>query len=64
VLEYWLRFEYRDRDRLDVAVWQSKFARRRLPGDFIISYKTDTGENSGIILNYAEKTEIRPWPPD
>jgi hypothetical protein len=63
VLEYWLRFEYRGRDKVDVEIWQTKYALRRHSADFIISYKGRTANNNGIMLEYSEKTEILPWPP-
>lgn len=63
VLEYWLRFEYRDRDLADAARWCEKYERRLHRSDFIISYDACTENNDGIVLKYTEKSEILPWPP-
>jgi len=63
VLEYWLRFDYADRDRRDAAIWRAKYALRRNTADFVISYKSVTRINDGNQLDFGEKTEILPWPP-
>lgn len=63
VLEYWLRFDYRWRDRRDVDYWRAKYAQRRNASDFVISYKTSTQRNDCLILDFGEKVEILPWPP-
>jgi hypothetical protein len=63
VLEYWLRFEYTEQDKLDASLWQMKYAQRRNCSDFVISYEGITVENNGIILAYHEKSTILPWPP-
>lgn len=60
VMEYWLRFEYFDRDREDVRIWRAKYARRLNREDFVISYVSHTRKNDGKTLEYFEKTEIRP----
>ena len=64
VLEYWLRFDYSWRDRQDAQSWRAKYALRRNSADFVISYQAVTLENNGTRLNFSEKTEILPWPPD
>jgi len=63
VMEYWLRFEYRGRDKADAAIWRQRYAQRRNRDDFVISYHAYTRINDGIILDYGEKSEILPWPP-
>lgn len=63
VIEYWLRFEYRNRDKSDAAAWREKYERRLNPSDFIISYEACTEKNNGAMLKYVETSEILPWPP-
>lgn len=63
VLEYWLRFEYTEQDKMDASLWQLKYAQRRNCSDFVISYEGLTEENSGITLAYHEILRILPWPP-
>jgi hypothetical protein len=63
VLEYWLRFQYSDRGEDDLDYWRKRYELRLHPSDFIISYKASTEKNDGTVLDFAEKTEILPWPP-
>ena len=63
VLEYWLSGVPHGRDKKDAAFWAARYARRLNGESFLISYKATEFRNDGIVLNYAEKTEIIPWPP-
>ncbi len=63
VVEYWLRFDYHWRDKVDAQDWQKKYALRRKPDGFVISYKANTERNDGTCLFFSECTEILPWPP-
>lgn len=63
VLEYWLRFDYRWRDKQDAENWRAKYSLRRNREDFVISYNALTEKNDETFLHYEEKTEILPWPP-
>lgn len=63
VVEYWLRFDDRDRNKADVALWKERYERRGNREDFIISYESRTAKNNGRSLEFTEKTEILPWPP-
>ncbi len=63
VVEYWLRFDYASREKSDLEIWMAKYAVRRHPENFVISYTANTEKNDGIILFYAERTQILPWPP-
>ena len=63
VVESWLSGGYYGRDPADVKIWQDRYARRRNPAQFVISYQSLTTKNNGTILEFTEKSEIQPWPP-
>lgn len=63
VMEYWLRYAYRDQDRADAELWAARYQQRLHRDDFVISYEHRVVQNTETTLEFWEKTEIRPWPP-
>ena len=63
VMEYWLRFAYRDQDREDAELWAARYRQRLHREDFVISYEHRVAQNTETTLEFWEKTEILPWPP-
>lgn len=63
VMEYWLRYAYRNQDREDAELWAARYRQRLHREDFIISYEHRVVQNTENTLEFWEKTEILPWPP-
>lgn len=63
VVEAWLSGRYHWRDPEDVETWRRKYALRRDPSRFVISYTSITANNNAFLLEFTEKSEIQPWPP-
>ncbi|MBX3721474.1 MAG: hypothetical protein KF713_06505 [Turneriella sp.] len=64
VVESWLSVPFIGRDMTEVEFWKSKYAKRRHPHDFIITYASKIMKNEEFCLAYAEEYQIKPWPPD
>lgn len=52
------------RDKEDAENWRALYHRRKNREDFTISYESRTVKCGFGVFEYAEKTEIQPWPPD
>ncbi len=64
VTEDWLRNDFYWRDKADVEIWNAKYRQRKNRSEFIISYASRTEKNDAVALEYVEKYQIEPWPPD
>ncbi len=63
VVERWLSIDYEGRSPDDVEFWKSKYEKRRVIANFIISYDNLTPRNDATVLAFEEKLEFEPWPP-
>jgi hypothetical protein len=64
VLEVWMSVDFYWRDKEDAENWRALYHRRKNREDFTISYESRTVKCGFGVFEYAEKTEIQPWPPD
>lgn len=64
VLESWMSADFYWREKEDVEIWKRLYGRRNKCSTFIISYESITVKCTDGGLEYSEKTEVKPWPPD
>lgn len=64
LVESWLSVPFHGRDAADLEFWNVIYRKRPNREDFVITYASQTMRNEEFGLEYAEKYEIQPWPPD